>query len=512
MRPCAARCSQLKGLVKARRTLLAVGERGNDWERARVAVVPAKSPRVAALARRHHRRGTTGVRAPTSPSRARMGSFERRRGRDGASRSTICCAIAQRIARHRWPAAAASATARPGATRPGRCASRRASRARRLAGDMGTFAVPQQRDRGRGARRARRLDAHVAAASRYRAPRAIAHARRGRANYRRPRRTRSTARRRGGYWMEAPRSKPAASARALASVALRVDGRRATPRRRRRHASPACARAALCPTRRRDARSTRTSPRRRQSRLIRLNELAQSKPAVGRSCRGWSAGEDGGQCGVPYNARFKMPGDPQQIDGWHESRNGTRNNLFYSFDVGSVHFVMLSSEHDLGDGSAQLAWLAADLAAVDRSRTPFVLVGLHRPVYTSTKLGIKLPETKGQQAALEPLLLQHRVSAVFAGHYHQYERSCPIARNACAVNGTVHVTAGIAGLQHHDDFASPGRRGQRCRCSRHLRLHARDRRQRHAHEGAGDQLRERQRVRRVLAGGAVSSVIGHACL
>ena len=169
-----------------------------------------------------------------------------------------------------------------------------------------------------------------------------------------------------------------------------------------------------------------------------------------------SAGEDGGQCGVPYNARFKMPGDPTQIDGWHESRNGTRNNLFYSFDVGSVHFVMLSSEHDLGDGSAQLAWLAADLAAVDRSRrTPFVLVGLHRPVYTSTKLGIKLPETKGQQAALEPLLLQHRVSAVFAGHYHQYERSCPIARNACAVNGTVHVTAGIAGLQHHDDFASP---------------------------------------------------------
>jgi len=168
-----------------------------------------------------------------------------------------------------------------------------------------------------------------------------------------------------------------------------------------------------------------------------------------------SAGEDGGQCGVPYNARFKMPGDPQQIGGWHESRNGTRNNLFYSFEIGSVHFVMLSSEHDLGDGSAQLAWLAADLAAVDRSRTPFVLVGLHRPVYTSTKLGIKLPETKGQQAALEPLLLQHRVSAVFAGHYHQYERSCPIARNACAVNGTVHVTAGIAGLQHHDDFASP---------------------------------------------------------
>ena len=223
-----------------------------------------------------------------------------------------------------------------------------------------------------------------------------------------------------------------------------------------------------------------------------------------------SAGEDGGQCGVPYNARFKMPGDPTQIDGWHESRNGTRNDLFYSFDVGSVHFVMLSSEHDLGDGSAQLAWLAADLAAVDRSRTPFVLVGLHRPVYTSTKLGIKLPETKGQQAALEPLLLQYRVSAVFAGHYHQYERSCPIARNACAVNGTVHVTAGIAGLQHHDLLVVARAVVGNGAGDRHLRLHARDRRQRHAHEGAGDQLRERQRVRRVLAGGAVTQRERHA--
>ena len=48
---------------------------------------------------------------------------------------------------------------------------------------------------------------------------------------------------------------------------------------------------------------------------------------------------------------------------------------------------------------------------------------------------------------------------VVAGHYHQYERSCLIhAAGACvpsAANGTVHVTAGIAGLQHGEDWLSP---------------------------------------------------------
>ena len=53
-------------------------------------------------------------------------------------------------------------------------------------------------------------------------------------------------------------------------------------------------------------------------------------------------------------------------------------------------------------------------------------------------------------------LLRHRVSAVVAGHYHQYERTCRVAHGECvpaaAANGTVFVTAGIAGLQHHEDW------------------------------------------------------------
>jgi hypothetical protein len=104
------------------------------------------------------------------------------------------------------------------------------------------------------------------------------------------------------------------------------------------------------------------------------------------------AGTDGGQCGVPYDARFRMPGDPAAIEGWAEARGGTRNNLFYGFELGLVHLVMISSEHDLTATSLQRAWLDAHLGAVDRQRTPFVILGLHRPLYSSTQGGTKAPE------------------------------------------------------------------------------------------------------------------------
>jgi hypothetical protein len=40
--------------------------------------------------------------------------------------------------------------------------------------------------------------------------------------------------------------------------------------------------------------------------------------------------------------------------------------FWYSFDYGSVHFTVISTENDLSPGSSQHAWLQEDLAAVDR--------------------------------------------------------------------------------------------------------------------------------------------------
>ena len=48
-----------------------------------------------------------------------------------------------------------------------------------------------------------------------------------------------------------------------------------------------------------------------------------------------------------------------------------------------VHFVMMSTEHDFRPGSRQYQWLEKDLKSVDRSKTPWVIVGGHRAMYTS---------------------------------------------------------------------------------------------------------------------------------
>ena len=55
-------------------------------------------------------------------------------------------------------------------------------------------------------------------------------------------------------------------------------------------------------------------------------------------------------------------------------------NMWYSFDVGNAHIAMLSDYHDF---KSQVKWLDRDLAAVDRSQTPWVIVNVHAPVFNS---------------------------------------------------------------------------------------------------------------------------------
>ena len=112
-----------------------------------------------------------------------------------------------------------------------------------------------------------------------------------------------------------------------------------------------------------------------------------------------------------YKARFNMPGD-------------TNNNMFFSFDIGPVHFVSISTEfyyflnYGLVQVMSQYSWLESDLARVDRSVTPWVVVYGHRPMYctntdrddctkseTRTRTGLPLLGWWG----LEPLLDQFGV-------------------------------------------------------------------------------------------------------
>lgn len=127
--------------------------------------------------------------------------------------------------------------------------------------------------------------------------------------------------------------------------------------------------------------------------------------------------------------------------------------FWYSFEYGMAHVVMIDTETDfasapdqpggsagLGAGpfgsyaSQQLDFLAADLASVDRTVTPWLIVGGHRPWYSTGDDNSCAP----CQAAFEPLLYKYGVDLAIFGHVHNSQRFAPV------VNGT----ADPAGLKN----------------------------------------------------------------
>ena len=174
-------------------------------------------------------------------------------------------------------------------------------------------------------------------------------------------------------------------------------------------------------------------------------------------------------------------------------------NMWYSFNHGLAHFVVIDTETDFknapeenhGDSGvfpaghfaasgAQLAWLEADLKAADANRAerPWVFVGGHRPLYDATgkhassgddgdegqqeedarmwlstqaleacmKRGdcpkAKTPLKNAVMDAFEELFHEYHVDIFFAGHIHDYGRSFPVYKNA-------------ATSQNYDDPAAP---------------------------------------------------------
>lgn len=134
-----------------------------------------------------------------------------------------------------------------------------------------------------------------------------------------------------------------------------------------------------------------------------------------------------------YNARWPMP--------YQES--GSTSNLYYSFDVAGAHIIMLGSYAEYNEGSDQYTWLKADLASVDRSKTPWLIVLLHAPWYNSNTA--HKGEGDDMRKAMEDLLYNARVDVVFAGHVHAYERFTRVYKNKADPCGPVYITIGDGG-------------------------------------------------------------------
>ncbi|KAG0555199.1 hypothetical protein KC19_12G152000 [Ceratodon purpureus] len=138
---------------------------------------------------------------------------------------------------------------------------------------------------------------------------------------------------------------------------------------------------------------------------------------------------------LAFNTRWEMP--------YNES--GSNSNLYYSFEVAGVHVLMLGSYAEFDSSSAQYKWLQADLAKVDRTKTPWLIAMLHAPWYNSNTAHQGETESTDMMAAMETLLYQHNVDILFAGHVHAYERNLRVYKNQLNDCGIVHITIGDGG-------------------------------------------------------------------
>ena len=159
--------------------------------------------------------------------------------------------------------------------------------------------------------------------------------------------------------------------------------------------------------------------------------------------------------GQEYNVSICLPGQTN-FTGYRNhfrmpsAESGGLENFWYSWDYGMAHFVQIDTETDLGHGfiapdepggvegddsgpfysiqNAQTEWLKADLAAVDRTKTPWVIVAGHRPWYISiaNHSSDVCWECKD---VFEPIFLDYSVDLVLSGHVHSYQRNAPMYNN-----------------------------------------------------------------------------------
>lgn len=199
-----------------------------------------------------------------------------------------------------------------------------------------------------------------------------------------------------------------------------------------------------------------------------------------------------------YQHRFWNPGN----------ETGGVGNFWYSFDYGLAHFIALDAETDYAyspewpfardltgnetfpqenetfitdsgpfgyiDGSIydneayeQYQWLKSDLEKVDRSKTPWVIVMSHRPMYSSAYSSYMA----NVQDAWQDLLLKYGVDVYIGAHIHWYERLYPLTVNGTVDNSSVvdantyytnpgktltHLTNGMAGNVESHSTLSDG--------------------------------------------------------
>jgi len=140
---------------------------------------------------------------------------------------------------------------------------------------------------------------------------------------------------------------------------------------------------------------------------------------------------------LAYDKRFAMPA---------KESGATEGNQYFSYELGSVHVIMMNSYADYNETSLQYKWFTEDLAKVDRSKTPWIVVGMHAPFYNSNRKHHDEAEEVGMRQVYEDQLLFAEVDVIFSGHVHAYERMHNVKHNKTdLIDGLLYINIGDGG-------------------------------------------------------------------
>ncbi|XP_076109731.1 acid phosphatase type 7-like [Mytilus galloprovincialis] len=123
-----------------------------------------------------------------------------------------------------------------------------------------------------------------------------------------------------------------------------------------------------------------------------------------------------------YRHWFSMPGTSWPIP---------LDRMWYSFDIGPVHFISYSTEVYFLDNElyiqAQNNWLIQDLTSINLNRTahPWIVAFGHRPMYCSSGDDCATSDSKVRKG-LENIFFTYGVDVIIQGHGHSYERLFPL--------------------------------------------------------------------------------------
>jgi hypothetical protein len=156
----------------------------------------------------------------------------------------------------------------------------------------------------------------------------------------------------------------------------------------------------------------------------------------------------------PVIGNHELSGGAEKgIKNWWTTFPELRGKRWYSVALGSrIYLIQLDSTSDLTDGSAQRAWLDAQLKSLSKG-VDFVLIGLHHPPVADIQTRIEVDHNpRPNEVALRDYLTAvqptiHAQLMVTAGHIHNYERA--------SVGGVTYLVSGGGGARPYEVERTP---------------------------------------------------------